>query len=103
MEFGGWTAIHEYPEEGEFFSTSATHGKIAVIVDQSLSVITAKLAHGVARGRAATDSRSQRCFRAQLRRAHWSGPEAARSFLSFFVGFRRPNLITGLSRWRTPD
>ena len=24
-------------------------------------------------------------------------------FLSFFLGFRRPNLITGLSRWRTPD
>ena len=22
---------------------------------------------------------------------------------SFFHGFRRPNLITGLSRWRTPD
>ena len=24
-------------------------------------------------------------------------------FLSFFLGFRRPNLITGLSEWRTPD
>jgi len=24
-------------------------------------------------------------------------------FLSFFLGFRRPNLITGLSGWRTPD
>ena len=23
--------------------------------------------------------------------------------LSFFLGFRRPNLITGLSEWRTPD
>jgi len=23
--------------------------------------------------------------------------------LSFFLGFRRPNLITGLSGWRTPD
>jgi len=27
----------------------------------------------------------------------------ARFFLSFFLGFRRPNLITGLSGWRTPD
>jgi len=25
------------------------------------------------------------------------------TFLSFFLGFRRPNLITGLSGWRTPD
>ena len=24
-------------------------------------------------------------------------------FFSFFLGFRRPNLITGLSGWRTPD
>ena len=24
-------------------------------------------------------------------------------FLSFFLGFRRPNLITGLSGWQTPD
>jgi len=24
-------------------------------------------------------------------------------FLSFFLGFRRPNLITGLSRWRATD
>ena len=24
-------------------------------------------------------------------------------FLSFFLGLRRPNLITGLSGWRTPD
>ena len=24
-------------------------------------------------------------------------------FLSFLLGFRRPNLITGLSGWRTPD
>jgi len=24
-------------------------------------------------------------------------------FLSFFLGVRRPNLITGLSGWRTPD
>jgi len=24
-------------------------------------------------------------------------------FLSFFLYFRRPNLITGLSGWRTPD
>ena len=24
-------------------------------------------------------------------------------FLSFFLGFRRPNLIPGLSGWRTPD
>jgi len=24
-------------------------------------------------------------------------------FLSFFLGFRRPNLITGPSGWRTPD
>jgi len=24
-------------------------------------------------------------------------------FLSFFLGFRRPNLITGLSGWGTPD
>ena len=24
-------------------------------------------------------------------------------FLSFFLGFRRPNLSTGLSGWRTPD
>ena len=26
-----------------------------------------------------------------------------KSFLSFFLGFRRPNLITGLSGWRAPD
>jgi len=24
-------------------------------------------------------------------------------FLSFFLGFQRPNLITGLSGWRTPN
>jgi len=24
-------------------------------------------------------------------------------FLSFFLGFRRPNLVNGLSGWRTPD
>jgi len=25
------------------------------------------------------------------------------AFLSFFLGFRRPNLITGLSGWRAPN
>jgi len=29
--------------------------------------------------------------------------EQNRSFLSFFLGFRRPTLITGLSGWRTPN
>ena len=24
-------------------------------------------------------------------------------FIYFFLGFRRPNIITGLSGWRTPD
>ena len=31
--------------------------------------------------------------------SHTDGPV----FLSFFLGFRRPNLITGLSGWRTPN
>ena len=39
---------------------------------------------------------------------HSSDPEeknvfSGYTFLSFFLGFRRPNLITGLSGWRAPD
>jgi len=54
-----------------FYQESATHQKIAVMVDQSFSPITAKSAHGVAWGRTATER-----FSAQSPRAHWSGPEA---------------------------
>jgi len=32
--------------------------------------------------------------------SHSQDPEV---FLSFFLGFRRHNLITGLSGWRAPD
>jgi len=34
---------------------------------------------------------------------HLTGKCPRSFFLSFFLGFRRSNLITGLSRWRTPD
>jgi len=33
----------------------------------------------------------------------WDLLQNSLSILSFFLGFRRPNLITGLSGWRTPD
>jgi len=33
----------------------------------------------------------------------WVSKTQPNHFLSFFLGFRRPNLITGLSEWRTPD
>ena len=40
---------------------------------------------------------------AQTERSHRHGHGMEHFFLSFFLGFRRPNLINGLSGWRTPD
>jgi len=47
--FLGWQEFTKIQRREQNFQDSATHGKIAVIVDQSWSVITAKSAHGVAR------------------------------------------------------